>query len=121
MEEETLGQNANIREYVKKFGGAENFIKKLMNSITGELNIINANTFEVEISNSKNFKPGIKCYELIKGKSKECKKNECIIHKTILSKKKETTSLAHSQDGKLLEVTGCPIMDGNGEIASVII
>ncbi|MCK4997703.1 PAS domain-containing protein [Candidatus Pacearchaeota archaeon] len=120
MSDGLSSQNANISEYIEKFRGAENFIKKIINSITGELNIVNVNTFEVEVSNSKNFRPGIKCYELIKEKSEECKKSECIIHKVMLSKKEQTNSSTHSQDGKLLKVTGYPIIDGNGNVASII-
>ena len=120
MSDGLSSQNANISEYIEKFRGAENFIKKIINSITGELNIVNVNTFEVEVSNSENFRPGIKCYELIKEKSEECKKSECIIHKVMLSKKEQTNSSTHSQDGKLLKVTGYPIIDGNGNVASII-
>lgn len=116
-----ISQNTNIKEYIKKFGSAENFIKKLMNSITGELSIINTRTFEVEISNSEKFTSGIKCYELLKGLDKKCENRNCIIHKIILSKREESKTYIHGIDGKLMETRGCPIIDGEGNVASIIL
>lgn len=121
MSDDILEKNSKIKEYIKKFGSSEKFIRKILDSISGEFNIINMETFDVEVSNSDNFYSGIKCYEMIKKCSDKCDENDCILKRVLLSKKKEIIKGRHNPRETPLEIHGYPIMDEKGDVASVII
>jgi len=103
---------SKIDEYVRCFGGADSFFKKIMSSFDFDFSIISVKDFEVEVSNKEGFLPGIKCYELYHGKQEKCEK--CFID-DVVKKKDKVFGEKNGRENYL-----CPIFDGEKNVVSVI-
>ncbi|MDH3353117.1 MAG: PAS domain-containing protein [Nanoarchaeota archaeon] len=115
--------DSNIEEYVKRFGNANLFIKKIINSLNFPFSIINKN-LEIEISNIKGIQPNAKCHKIYHNLDIPCDKHgeECPVQKVF--KTKENVLMRADKKEKIHnkhhEIHAYPIFDRNGEVASVI-
>ncbi len=103
---------SKVAEYVQKFGGFEHFLKKILDSLDFPFSIIKTEGLEVEISNSSNFYPGIKCYNLYYGYKEKCV--DCPIDMVV--KKKDKVCV--EKDGE--DIFVIPIFDKKEKVVSVI-
>ena len=101
-----------IEEYVRCFGGASCFFRKIIDSFTFDFSIINVNNFEVEVSNKDGFFSGIKCYMLYHEKEEKCE--NCLIDEVVMKSSKISVE-KNGKDNYLY-----PIFDGKGKVISVI-
>ncbi len=112
MSDDTMSPLSKVEDYVRKFGGADRFFGKVLDSLEFPFSIINVENFEVEISNMRGFYPGVKCYELCYDKKSKCE--DCIIDKVVSRKKRARAE----KDGK--EIFAFPIFGEGGAVVSVI-
>lgn len=111
---------SKIEEYVRKFGSASRFVQKLIDSFDYPFAIVNAITHEVEVTNGKEFFPGMKCNALFKRSEEFCSSDKCSLRNVFVSKRAVVVKECYSENGSL-EIHGHPIFDAEGEVASVII
>jgi PAS domain S-box-containing protein len=119
--------DGKVEEYVRRFGGGARFVQKILGSLSFPFSIINAKTYEVEISNKEGFAPGMKCYDFFRC----CPKNseggdgdrfdcECIVDTVLAEKRPIVVKHFRNRDGGIMEVHASPIFDGEGNIVSVL-
>jgi len=112
--------DSNIDEYIKKFGRANRFVRKIIDSLDCSFAIVNVATREVEITNSKDFFPGMKCHDLFGQSEAFCYSEECPLSKVSLSNMPIVLKKSCSE-GVPIEMHGHPISDSSGKVVSVIL
>ena len=110
---------SRIDDYVRKFGGASYFVQKIINSFDCPFAIVNADSLEIEITNSTNFSSGIKCCEFFKCEESMFAGENCLIDRVVKSKK--SVIIESSSSNLSLEMHAHPIMNSEGDVVSVII
>jgi PAS domain-containing protein/DNA-binding MarR family transcriptional regulator len=116
-----------IEEYVRRFGGGTRFVQKILGSLKFPFSIINAKTYEVEVSNREDFALGMKCYDFFKccpKNSRECPNGcsicECVVDRIVEEKRPLIIKHFKNEDGCVEDVYANPIFDGNGDIVSIL-
>ena len=112
MGEESVLRISKVEEYVRKFGGVDNFFEKVLSSLEFPFGIINVDSLEVEVSNSDEFRPGVRCYELYYGRDKKCE--NCPIDEVVAGRQK----ICVEEDGRNVFVS--PIFGEGRRVVSVI-
>ncbi len=112
MGEDVLSLNSGIEEYVKRFGGVGHFVEKILDSLDFPFAIINVKTFEVEVCNSKDFSPGVKCYDLYCGSGNKC--IDCPMDIVIKNKDR----ICFEKGGE--DICAIPIFEKGGDVVSII-
>lgn len=107
-----LASVSKIDEYVRKFGGATHFFKKILDSLEFPFSIINTSNFETEISNMKGFSSAMKCYKLYYSRNEKCEK--CPIDQVI--KKRDKVCVEDDEAETFL----IPIFGREGQVVSII-
>ena len=113
---------------------SKEYNKKVVNSITDNLTLIDPNTYRIIQANESFFsrtgiKPadviGKKCHMLMCGNPTPCDETggQCAVQKTILSKQPYVSDKVYPNSrgkSKVLQIATYPIFDGQGEISSII-
>ena len=112
--------DSKIDEYVKKFGGNNRFVRKILDSLDCPFAIVNVATHEIEITNSRDFFPGMKCSDLFKVDEVFCSSDKCPLKNVFFSGKSVIVSETSFGENSF-EVHAHPILDSSGKVVSVII
>jgi len=113
-------EKTKIADYVCKFDSVDRFVQKIIDSFDCPFAIVNVNSFEVEVTNSKDFFPGMKCRDLFKCMDGKCGGEKCPLKKVVSFKKAVIDRDNNSGSGSY-EVHAHPIINPKGDVESAIV
>lgn len=105
------------------------FLKKVIDSLPHPFFVINANDFSIELANpatdAGNLLEKIHCYGLMHNKTASCDGHGYLCLLEEVKKRKKTFAVEHcyyngSEDMRLIQVFGYPILDDNGNVVQII-
>jgi len=117
------------KEILNRLENQKNFFRKIINSITHPLYVINAETYEIEFVNNfalkKNLPKGITCHVYSHGSEKPCSEEyySCPVNLLKYDNKPVVTEHVHTDsegNKRFYEVHGFPVNDEKGKLKQVI-